>query len=541
MEMVFRECVNEARDRGQSVFLSSHILSEVEALCDRVGILSAGRLVDEGTLAELRHLSAQTVEVTFAGPAPALAPLDGVQVAGAGPNALRFEVSGSHRPADRRAGRASRGAPDEPRALARGDLPAPLRQLVSAAVRPASARGGVALARRAFGEARTRTLAFAGAVRALRLHPAGRLPRTPTRRPPTAWRSPRASPTTSALRLFYGAPHDLLERRRLHRVARRRDAGDRRRRLRAAGRGAGAAHRGGHRPHGGRPRRARRPAHDVPRGAHRDRGRHVLLWLARVRGLSRRRPPRGRIGLPGAGDGLRRAGLRGRRRGGVPAGPQPPRRAAARRSASWRCSSCCGWSRTRRAARSGCAGRRRWDGRRRCARSAARSRSSCCSRSWPASRCWWRPRRIDARARHRHRPAPRARHRAAAPGAALLAGRAGAAQRARRPDRVGGRRRAVRARSSASCRRASRRPTIPAGVRTRSPSSAPARSPRRPATWRSSSSSSCSRSASSRSRRSAPRATPRPSSSSRRCSPCPSAAASWLGGRLALAAVRRGR
>jgi ABC-2 type transport system ATP-binding protein len=95
MEMVFRECVNEARDRGQSVFLSSHILSEVEALCDRVGILSAGRLVDQGTLDELRHLSVQTVEVTFAGQAPALAPLAGVQVASAGPNALRFEVSGA--------------------------------------------------------------------------------------------------------------------------------------------------------------------------------------------------------------------------------------------------------------------------------------------------------------------------------------------------------------------------------------------------------------------------------------------------------------
>jgi ABC-2 type transport system ATP-binding protein len=95
MEMVFRDCVNEARERGQSVFLSSHILSEVEALCDRVGILRGGRLVDEGTLAQLRHLSAQTVEVAFAGRAPALAPLDGVQVVSAGPNALRFEVSGS--------------------------------------------------------------------------------------------------------------------------------------------------------------------------------------------------------------------------------------------------------------------------------------------------------------------------------------------------------------------------------------------------------------------------------------------------------------
>lgn len=95
MEMAFRESVHEAKERGQAVFLSSHILSEVEALCDRVGILRAGRLVDEGTLGQLRHLSAQTIEVTFAGPAPDLDGLPGVHVAHAGENALRIEVSGS--------------------------------------------------------------------------------------------------------------------------------------------------------------------------------------------------------------------------------------------------------------------------------------------------------------------------------------------------------------------------------------------------------------------------------------------------------------
>jgi ABC-2 type transport system ATP-binding protein len=95
MEVAFRDCVNEAKERGQTVFLSSHILSEVEALCDRVGILRDGKLVDEGTLAQLRHLVAQTVEVTFTGHAPELPPLAGVQVQIAGPNALRFEVSGS--------------------------------------------------------------------------------------------------------------------------------------------------------------------------------------------------------------------------------------------------------------------------------------------------------------------------------------------------------------------------------------------------------------------------------------------------------------
>jgi polyether ionophore transport system ATP-binding protein len=95
MEVAFRETVREATQLGQTIFLSSHILSEVEALCDRVGILRAGRLVDEGTLAELRHLGSQTIEVTFAGPAPDLDGLPGVRVVSAGPNALRCEVSGS--------------------------------------------------------------------------------------------------------------------------------------------------------------------------------------------------------------------------------------------------------------------------------------------------------------------------------------------------------------------------------------------------------------------------------------------------------------
>jgi ABC-2 type transport system ATP-binding protein len=98
MEVAFRDTVLEARERGQTVFLSSHILSEVEALCDRVGILRGGRLVDEGTLAELRHLSAQTVDVTFDGAAPHLPALPGVAVTSTGTNALRFEVTGAVAP-----------------------------------------------------------------------------------------------------------------------------------------------------------------------------------------------------------------------------------------------------------------------------------------------------------------------------------------------------------------------------------------------------------------------------------------------------------
>jgi ABC-2 type transport system ATP-binding protein len=98
MEMAFRESVSEAKQRGQSVFLSSHILSEVEAVCDRVGILRDGRLVDQGTLGELRHLSAHIVEATFAGPAPHLPSLPGVTATADGPSALRFEISGAIAP-----------------------------------------------------------------------------------------------------------------------------------------------------------------------------------------------------------------------------------------------------------------------------------------------------------------------------------------------------------------------------------------------------------------------------------------------------------
>lgn len=70
MEQTFRQCIHEARGNGQTVFLSSHILSEVEALCDRVAILRAGELVDIGTLAAMRHLSALSVEAICDGPSP---------------------------------------------------------------------------------------------------------------------------------------------------------------------------------------------------------------------------------------------------------------------------------------------------------------------------------------------------------------------------------------------------------------------------------------------------------------------------------------
>jgi ABC-2 type transport system ATP-binding protein len=76
-EETFRECVDEIRRQGRTVLLSSHILSEVEALCDRVSIVRAGRIVESGTLAELRHLRRTSLDATVY-VVPDLRPIAGV-------------------------------------------------------------------------------------------------------------------------------------------------------------------------------------------------------------------------------------------------------------------------------------------------------------------------------------------------------------------------------------------------------------------------------------------------------------------------------
>ncbi|MFE4592838.1 ABC transporter ATP-binding protein [Streptomyces laurentii] len=78
MEEVFQDCVDEARDRGVTVLLSSHILSEVETLCDRVSIIRNGVTVESGSLAELRHLTRTSVVAELAGPPNGLTGLPGV-------------------------------------------------------------------------------------------------------------------------------------------------------------------------------------------------------------------------------------------------------------------------------------------------------------------------------------------------------------------------------------------------------------------------------------------------------------------------------
>ena len=78
MEAVFRECVAEVKEAGKTVLLSSHILAEVEALCDRISIVREGMIVESGTLAELRHLTRLSISVETVRPIKRLDELPGV-------------------------------------------------------------------------------------------------------------------------------------------------------------------------------------------------------------------------------------------------------------------------------------------------------------------------------------------------------------------------------------------------------------------------------------------------------------------------------
>lgn len=95
MAKVFRDEVITAKEKGQTVFLSSHMLEEVEELCDRVAVLREGKLVELGTLEELRHLSAVTVEATFAGEPPHLKGIKNVSNVEVKGSFVRCNVHGS--------------------------------------------------------------------------------------------------------------------------------------------------------------------------------------------------------------------------------------------------------------------------------------------------------------------------------------------------------------------------------------------------------------------------------------------------------------
>jgi polyether ionophore transport system ATP-binding protein len=93
MEEVFRDTIREEKQRGdRTVLLSSHILAEVEALCDRLTIIRDGRAVETGTLADLRHLTRTNIQAELAGPVDGLADLAGVHDLRVDGARVRFDV-----------------------------------------------------------------------------------------------------------------------------------------------------------------------------------------------------------------------------------------------------------------------------------------------------------------------------------------------------------------------------------------------------------------------------------------------------------------
>ena len=94
MEAIFKRCIREIRGEGRTVLLSSHILAQVEALCDRVSIIRLGRVVERGTLGELRHLTRTTVIAETDRPATGLDALPGIHNLEMSDGRVRFDVDG---------------------------------------------------------------------------------------------------------------------------------------------------------------------------------------------------------------------------------------------------------------------------------------------------------------------------------------------------------------------------------------------------------------------------------------------------------------
>jgi len=93
MEEVFREVILQEKQRGdRTVLLSSHILAEVEALCDRLTIIRDGRAVETGTLDDLRHLTRTSIQAELTGPPDGLATLAGVHDLRLDHGKVRFDV-----------------------------------------------------------------------------------------------------------------------------------------------------------------------------------------------------------------------------------------------------------------------------------------------------------------------------------------------------------------------------------------------------------------------------------------------------------------
>jgi ABC-2 type transport system ATP-binding protein len=93
MEEAFRDAIREEKKRGdRTVLLSSHILAEIEALCDRLTIIREGRSVETGTLADLRHLTRTNIQAELAGPVDGLADLPGVHDLHTDGTRVKFDV-----------------------------------------------------------------------------------------------------------------------------------------------------------------------------------------------------------------------------------------------------------------------------------------------------------------------------------------------------------------------------------------------------------------------------------------------------------------
>lgn len=96
MEAVFQDCIAELAAQGRTVLLSSHILAEVERLCDRVTIIRQGRTVQTGTLTELRHLTRTSISVDTERPVTGLDQLSGIHGARSDEHRLEFDVDSDH-------------------------------------------------------------------------------------------------------------------------------------------------------------------------------------------------------------------------------------------------------------------------------------------------------------------------------------------------------------------------------------------------------------------------------------------------------------
>jgi ABC-2 type transport system ATP-binding protein len=94
MEAVFQDAIREVKAAGRTVLLSSHILAQVEVLADRISIIRRGRIVESGTLMELRHLTRTTFTAETTAPADRLAELPGVHAFEHVDGQVRFEVDG---------------------------------------------------------------------------------------------------------------------------------------------------------------------------------------------------------------------------------------------------------------------------------------------------------------------------------------------------------------------------------------------------------------------------------------------------------------